>query len=87
MTLTVVFAKLPAVQDFAAVLGRNVRIARQERGWSREQLAVRSRLSLATIYRLETGKHAPQYGTLRAVAKALKTSMGALTMGNGEAAA
>ena len=57
-------------QRTSAVLGRAVRAAREERGWSQEELGRRSGLSRPTIARIERGDDIST-ATLSKAAKAL----------------
>jgi transcriptional regulator with XRE-family HTH domain len=59
-------------------LPTRVRSRRAEKGLTIEGLAHASGLSVATVQRVETGKHAPQGSTLAALASALDTSVAAL---------
>ena len=52
-------------------LGRNVRAAREQRGWSRATLAGKSGVSEPTIARLELYGHEPRVKNLRALSRAL----------------
>jgi transcriptional regulator with XRE-family HTH domain len=56
-------------------VGATVRELREQRGLSREVLAVNAGLSLGTLARLELGKSDPPWSTLRAVAAALEVTM------------
>jgi len=51
---------------------------RAKRKWSQADLAAKVNLSREYIARLETGYHDPPLSTLRALAKALKVTVGAL---------
>jgi len=50
--------------DFLQALAVRVRVLRQQRGWSRLELAYRSRLSIDTIERIERAQVAPRLATL-----------------------
>ncbi|MCQ9335029.1 helix-turn-helix domain-containing protein [Corynebacterium phoceense] len=56
--------------NLACGLGRDVRAARRERGWSQSELANRAHVSRPTIARVETGVNIST-GTLEKIAKAL----------------
>ena len=51
--------------------GDGLRAAREQRGWSREELAVASGVDVATIRRTETGETRPQAATMRRMLAAL----------------
>jgi transcriptional regulator with XRE-family HTH domain len=48
--------KIQGVQEWYAIWGLNIRIAREQQGLSREQLAEMVGVSLATVSRWEAGK-------------------------------
>lgn len=48
---------------------------REERGWSVNDLARESDLTLATLVSLEAWANEPQWGTLRRIARALGTEL------------
>jgi transcriptional regulator with XRE-family HTH domain len=52
-------------------LGEHVRAARRARGWTREELAVRARVSVSTVGRIERGDHQPRAAIVIAIALAL----------------
>jgi transcriptional regulator with XRE-family HTH domain len=45
-------------------LGKNVRAARKERGWTQEELSARTKLAVVQISRIERGKREIRLGTL-----------------------
>lgn len=52
-------------------VGANIRRLREARGWSQETLAQRAGLTLNSVSRLESGRHAaPSLGSLYAYARA-----------------
>lgn len=55
----------------AKLLGRNLFLARQRRGFSQAVLAERTGLSRDSIYKIELGYRSPRVGTLLALADAL----------------
>jgi transcriptional regulator with XRE-family HTH domain len=56
--------------------GERIRVRRQARGLTHEQLAWRAGVSLATVSRLERGVgHQPNLSTLQRIAGALETSV------------
>lgn len=60
-------------------MGRIVRVARKERGWTQQMLGERCRLSASTISRLESGKQPLRdIVLLRCLAKALELPVSAL---------
>ena len=61
--------------DMSLSLPEAVRAKRKECGLTIEALAFRSGRSVATIQRIETGKHAPSLGTLADVADALEVGV------------
>jgi len=64
-----------------------LRAARHRQGLSREQLAHRAGLSLATVYRIEAGRATPTRGTRRLLAIALGVPVEQLFPENSEAPA
>ncbi len=56
-------------------LAATLRRMRQERGITREALAVRSGVTVSAVERIEQGKTTPGWGTVRMLAKALGVSM------------
>lgn len=50
---------------------RKLREAREEKGWTQQELADQSGVNQSTIAGLELGKHRPQIGTLKKLADAL----------------
>ena len=59
-------------------LAQQIRSARELRGWTQEQLAVRADVSRSTIQNLENGRRSPQRGSLGRIAAALGISVEAL---------
>lgn len=59
-------------------LGATVRQLREERGLSREVLAVAAGLTTGTLARLELGQSDPAWSTILAVADALKLTIAEL---------
>jgi transcriptional regulator with XRE-family HTH domain len=58
-----------------AGLGRRIRDQRQARGWSLEQLAVRSGVSRSMLYEVEGGRKSATVTTLVRIATGLETSL------------
>ena len=59
---------------YARVLCRH----RKDLGLSQEELAFRAGLSMRYVSLLESGKHQPSLGTMKALADALETSLAAM---------
>lgn len=56
-------------------LAASLRHMREERGITREALAARSRVTVSALARIEQGKVAPGWGTVRLLANGLGVSM------------
>lgn len=67
-----------------ASIGSRVQTLREERGWSRVELARRSGVSLSVINKMERGETQPRRQTLCNLAEALGTSAGYLRCGSQE---
>ncbi len=50
----------------------NIRKLRKRKVLSQRDLAQKCGLNITTITRIETGRHEPQYGTIRKIASALE---------------
>lgn len=61
----------PATESPARRLGRLIREAREDAGYTQDQLAAASGIGRATIQRLENAKNVPELDTVRAVALAI----------------
>lgn len=59
-------------------LARELRTLRRRRGLRQIDLAIKSRITLRTLQRYESGKHPPDNLALRRLASALDTTSGAL---------
>lgn len=59
-----------------STLGRNLRTAREARGWSRETLSRESGTAVASISRTELYGHTPTLGLVYAWASALEVPLG-----------
>jgi transcriptional regulator with XRE-family HTH domain len=57
--------------DARAILGQNLRYAREQRGWSQEELAHRSGIHRTYISGLERGTRNPTLNLIAAIADAL----------------
>lgn len=64
--------------DWSAVVGRNVRTLRQERGLTQEQLAHDAEIDLTYLGGIERGKRNPSIIVLARIATALGTEPAAL---------
>lgn len=62
-------------------LAQHIRSAREKRGWTQEQLAVRADVSRSTIQNLETGRRQPHRGSLKRIAEALGVDIADLIPG------
>ncbi|MBI4564588.1 MAG: helix-turn-helix transcriptional regulator [Planctomycetes bacterium] len=56
-------------------IGRKIRVLREKKGMTQEDLAERAGLTQSHVSRLEDGKHSPSNVTLRKIAKALRVSV------------
>lgn len=65
-------------------IGEHIRAARLNAGLSLRRLARISGVGVATIERTESGKTSPRRATVQALAAALNTTPGALSLGLGE---
>lgn len=64
--------------EMTALLARNLKAARQERGWTLEALAESSGVSRAMISKIERGEASPTAATLARLAAALGVSLASL---------
>jgi transcriptional regulator with XRE-family HTH domain len=62
-------------------LAERVRTAREQRGWTQEQLAVHAEVSRSTIQNLENGRRQPHRSSIRRIAEALGIAVEALRGG------
>jgi len=67
-----------ADSQLTLALSQRLRLLRQERGWSLEQLAVRAGSSRATLSRIEAGEVSPTTQTLAGLCRAFGVRMSAL---------
>jgi transcriptional regulator with XRE-family HTH domain len=65
-------------------LGAELRRVREERGYSQEGLAFRSKTTTGTVARLENGQSDPAWSTVRAIMAALDLPLGDLARALGE---
>jgi len=63
------------------LLGERMKVLRRERGWTQEDLADKSKVSLRTIQRLERGERPARPGTLDFLAAALDVEPNELEVG------
>jgi len=68
----------PAMQDWRAKLGRNVRRFRQQRGLTQEQLAFEAEIDLTYVGGIERGKRNPSLLVMARIAEALSVSLAKL---------
>jgi transcriptional regulator with XRE-family HTH domain len=61
----------PAMQDWRAVLGKNVRRIRRQRGLTQEELAFEAEIDLTYVGGIERGKRNPSLLVMARIAKAL----------------
>ncbi|MCU1488314.1 MAG: Helix-turn-helix domain [Actinomycetia bacterium] len=62
-----------------ALVGANVRAAREEKGWTRHDLSTRSGVRENTIYRIEAGQVMPSLDSIDRIGKALDKTVDQLT--------
>lgn len=60
------------MEDLRQVLARNLRLLRQKRGWSQEELAFRAEVDRSYISMLENGSYSATVTMLGKLARALK---------------
>lgn len=65
----------PAMQDWRAKLGRNVRRLRQQRDLTQEQLAFDAQIDLTYVGGIERGKRNPSLLVMARIAKALSVPL------------
>lgn len=58
--------------------GRRLKDLRDAKGWTQEQLARETEVSLVTIWKLESGRGLPRLDTLHKLAVALSVDVGEL---------
>lgn len=63
------------MQDALAELGKQIKIRREERGWSQEKFAEKCGFDRTYISLLERGKRNPSYTNLLKVAEGLEISI------------
>lgn len=63
------------MQDWPAIVGRNVRKLRQQRGLTQEELAFEAKIDLTYVGGIERGKRNPSLMVLARIAKALSAPL------------
>jgi transcriptional regulator with XRE-family HTH domain len=65
----------PAMQDWRAILGKNVRRLRQQRGLTQEQLAFEAEIDLTYMGGIERGERNPSLLVMARIAVALSVPL------------
>jgi transcriptional regulator with XRE-family HTH domain len=65
----------PAMQDWRAILGNNVRRLRQQRGLTQEKLAFEAEIDLTYIGGIERGRRNPSLLVMARIAEALSVPL------------
>jgi transcriptional regulator with XRE-family HTH domain len=65
----------PAMQDWRAILGKNVRRLRQQRGLTQEQLAFEAEIDLTYMGGIERGERNPSLLVMARIAEALSVPL------------
>jgi transcriptional regulator with XRE-family HTH domain len=65
----------PAMQDWRAILGRNVRRFRQQRGLTQEELAFEAEIDLTYVGGIERGRRNPSLMVMARIADALSVPL------------
>jgi transcriptional regulator with XRE-family HTH domain len=65
----------PAMQDWRAILGKNVRLLRQQRGITQEDLAFEAKIDLTYMGGIERGKRNPSLLVMARIAEALSVPL------------
>ena len=68
----------PAMQDWRAILGKNVRRLRQQRGLTQEKLAFEAEIDLTYIGGIERGRRNPSLLVMARIAEALSVPLAKL---------
>jgi transcriptional regulator with XRE-family HTH domain len=68
----------PAMQDWCAIVGRNVRRIRIQRRMTQEKLAFEAEIDLTYVGGIERGKRNPSLLVMARIAEALKVPLGKL---------
>jgi transcriptional regulator with XRE-family HTH domain len=65
----------PAVQDWRAIVGKNVRRLRRQRGLTQEQLAFEAEIDLTYMGGIERGERNPSLLVMARIAEALSVHL------------
>jgi transcriptional regulator with XRE-family HTH domain len=65
----------PAMQDWRAILGKNVRRLRQQRGLTQEKLAFEAEIDLTYVGGIERGRRNPSLLVMARIAEALSVPL------------
>jgi transcriptional regulator with XRE-family HTH domain len=65
----------PAMQDWRAILGKNVRRLRQQKGLTQEELAFEAEIDLTYMGGIERGKRNPSLLVMSRIAEALRVPL------------
>ncbi|WP_197086823.1 helix-turn-helix transcriptional regulator [Bradyrhizobium sp. LTSPM299] len=68
----------PAMQDWCAIVGKNVRRLRKQRGMTQEELAFESEIDLTYVGGIERGKRNPSLLVMARIAEALSIPLSKL---------
>jgi transcriptional regulator with XRE-family HTH domain len=71
----------PAMQDWCAIFGTNVRLIRQQRHLTQEELAFEAEIDLTYLGGIERGKRNPSLVVMARIAKALSVPLTKLLSG------
>jgi transcriptional regulator with XRE-family HTH domain len=63
------------MQDWRAILGKNVRLLRQQRGITQEELAFEAKIDLTYMGGIERGKRNPSLLVMARIAEALSVPL------------
>ena len=66
---------LPTMQNWQAILGRNIRRLRQQKGLTQEELAFEAEVHLTSIGRIERGERNPSLRVMASIADALSVPL------------
>jgi transcriptional regulator with XRE-family HTH domain len=68
----------PTMRDWRAILGKNIRRLRQQKGLTQEELAFEAEIHLTSIGRIERGKRNPSLLVMASIADALSVPLSML---------
>jgi DNA-binding XRE family transcriptional regulator len=80
-TIALLYTQNSNVQQLLFKLGKRVRSLREDRGWTQEELAHRSRLNRSYMSEVERGKSDVSLSTLQKIARPLGISLAELLTG------